>query len=71
MYEIRIIIHQQVIKTFYPETKQKTKRIYYRYADDVDQYTLLIVDGVEFTTARAEAYLGGRATNNQYLFVGG
>lgn len=69
MYEIRIIINQQVVKTFFPKNKAEAKKIYHKNSDNENQYTLLIVDGVEFTTARAEAYFGGRITDNQFLFV--
>jgi hypothetical protein len=70
-YKIQIIIHTQVVKTFYPATKEQAKRIYYRHADDADRYTLLIVNGMEFTTAQAESYFGGRDVDMRFLFVGG
>lgn len=57
-YEIRLYYMGYVYKTLRPRSQKEAKRKYYISANSEGQYTQLVVDGRQLTTAQAEKFLG-------------
>ena len=56
-YEIRIYRYGEIVKRFYPTCWAEARGIYAVNARAWEQYTQLVVDGRELTTAQAERFL--------------
>ena len=56
MHTIKIYKNGQVIQTENFSSKTLAGRFYYKNNNLINQYTQLIVDGVEYTTASSERY---------------
>lgn len=57
-FTIKVYQNGKVVNTYFPETIDEARELYYKFEANIQQYTQLIVGKKEYPTALAKQYLG-------------